>query len=198
MDAMTFQNKITEYVRNYSRLDLKRDYLGISKIADCPRRAVLEYRNGITPTEESYRNSYMGYEQETGVIVMLTGMAMLRRQNIEVVAPFDSRLRGHLDGDISDGELIEIKSVSLNKFQKIRENKRALTKHYIQVQLYMRYGGYKEAFVIYRCRETYEHEIICVEYSHNSASKYEAKAKRMLAAIDSGEVPVCECGYCKE
>lgn len=198
MDTITFQNKLTEYITQHSGLELKRDYLGISKIADCPRRAALEYRNGITPTEESHRNSFMGYEQEARVLQIVGAVGMLRRVNVEVVAPFDNRLRGHLDGDVSDTDLIEIKSVSLSKFQKIRESKRALTRHYIQVQLYMQYGGYKRAWIIYRCRETYEHEVICVEHSHNSAMKYEGKARRILAAIDSDEIPACECGYCKD
>ena len=194
MKIDTLETKIAEQIIKASGLDLHRDYLGISKISDCPRVAVREYRNGITATEQAYRMSFAGYEQERSVIGLLDGI--ITQINLEVVAPFDGRFKGHVDA-VSENSLIEIKSVSVNKFQKVIESGRALRSHFLQVQLYMRYGGWVQTFIIYRCRETYEHKIIRVPYIQAEADKLEAKAKRILACIDSGEMPPCECGRCR-
>lgn len=198
MDAVVLERKVNEYLAQNSGLDQKRAYLGISKIADCPRKVIDEFLNGVTVTEESHRMCFAGYEQERMVMQMLVAMNVARPYLHEVVAPFDSRLRGHVDGVTVDGDLLEIKSVSLRKFEQVTQTHQALRKHFVQVQLYMRYGGWNRAWVVYRSRETYQHAIVRVPYMPGTAEKYELKAKRLLAFIDSKVMPECECGHCKE
>lgn len=192
--------RITTHIARVSGLDQHREYLGISKISQCPRAAVLEFRNGITETGEAHRMCYAGYEQERAVMQLLynAGVAINSfPMSKEVVAPFDSRLRGHIDGETVDGDLLEIKSVSRFKFDKIRKDHHAKFEHFVQVQLYMRYGGWKKSFIVYRCRETYEHVVVEVPYNEGQAEKFEQKARKMLAYIDEGSLPPCECGRCK-
>ena len=60
--------RITTHIARVSGLDQHREYLGISKISQCPRAAVLEFKNGITETGEAHRMCYAGYEQERAVM----------------------------------------------------------------------------------------------------------------------------------
>ena len=184
-----------------SGLDQHRDYLGISKIADCPRRAFREYHNGPSLTPESHVMCYAGYEQERLVMEILERSGIARPPesiNREVTSPFDNRLRGHIDGVAVDGSLLEIKSVNSRKFEKLFETGRALFPHYVQVQLYMRYGYFARALVVYRNRETYGHIVMSVRYVPERAEEFETKAKLLLQAIDENKLPACECRHCHD
>lgn len=195
MNTQQIENIINQYIHEHSNFDEKRDYLGISQVAGCPRRAYNNYMNGMEVNEQTFRMSFAGYDQEHSIRAMLG--SWVGAENMEVIAPFDNRLRGHIDGRLDDGSLLEIKSVTVKKFEKVRETRRALNEHFNQCQLYMRYGNFPGAFIIYRCRETYEHLIIHVNYSKPTADKLEEKAKQILQAIDAKQPPACECGYCK-
>lgn len=197
MNSISISNALTQQIAIRSGLDRHRDYLGISKVGDCPRQAVREFFNGVTVTTDAHRMCFAGYEQETSIIELLAQQNIAWAFGQEVVAPFDSRLRGHIDALTGDGDLIEIKSVSTDKFNIVNQLREPLRKHYIQVQLYMRYGRWQRTHVIYRCRETYEHIVLCVAYSDSKAAKYEQKAKLMLDAIDRHELPACECRRCR-
>jgi hypothetical protein len=186
---------IDEYIKKNSNFDPHRNYLGISKIAGCPRRAYDEYMTGSPVNESTYRYCFAGYEQERSVLQSLA--SLLNPAPFEIVAPFDIRLRGHVDAVTKSNELVEVKSVSVRKFETIRIGQRAMRDHYIQCQLYMRYGGFGSAFIIYRCRETYEHLVIPIKYNEHIAEQNEEAAKRILAAIDSQTPPSCTCGRCK-
>lgn len=194
-----YGTKIDEYITMHSGFEEHRDYLSMSHLSECPRKIVREMREGFTVEEHTHRMAYAGYEHERNVIFMLHEMGLIDRVNVEVVAPFDSRLRGHLDG-IWGNVVIEIKSLSHKNFEKMiqKDKNRALWKHFVQVQMYMRYSGLKEAVVIYRDRETYEHHVIGVPFIERQAFMFEEKAKRILGHLDADELPKCECGMCKE
>lgn len=194
MDTKDIANKINQYMQANSNFDERRNYLGISHVAGCPRRAYFNYINGMEINGNTYRMSFAGYENEKSVRDMLGGE--LESIGLEVVAPFDNRLRGHIDGAMRN-TMIEIKSVTVKRFEKVREAGKALPEHFEQCQLYMRYGNFQLTFIIYRCRETYEHLVLYVPYVPSVAEKMEHKAKRILLAIDDKKAPACECGYCK-
>ena len=182
-----------------SGLDQHRPYLGISKIGNCPRETYNEYVNGQgAPTEAAHRFCFAGYEHERSVLSLLQRSGVGCTNNgYEVVAPFDARLRGHIDGLTTGGELLEIKSLSRDKFDRVQADQRVINKHFAQVQLYMRYGGWRMAYVIYRDRDTYRHMVLPVPYQPGTAAHLESKAKAILAAIDAGTPPPCECGRCE-
>jgi len=200
MNSRTIQEKIEDYIQANSGLDQHREYLGISKIAGCPRGAVLEYRNGIEESPEAHRMCLAGYEHEASVLRMLEEQGIAdpylyqSLPDLEVVAPFDDRLRGHVDGQTFDKELLEIKSLSSHRFTKLMERGKPFYNHFVQVQLYMRYGPWKVGFVVYRNRDTYQHEVFYVKYKPGLAEKFEAKAQMILDHIDAGSLPSCECG----
>jgi len=190
--------RIQEYIAQHSGFEPRRDYLSMSHLSECPRKIVEEYFNGYQIDEHTHRMAFAGYEHEMSLVAMLRVLGMLETEQVEVVAPFDPRLRGHMDG-VWEDSVIEIKSVSRTQYEKIsKKQDKVLWKHFIQVQMYMHYSGLHRALVFYRNRETYEHMIISVGYHPDMALKFEEKARMILEAIDENRLPECECGKCKE
>ena len=200
MDITTFQNSIDEHLIANSGLDLKRDYLGISQIGKCPRQVVRDFLHGKSDvTLLAHQMCYVGYLFERDVMSRLREIGIVAPGTAyEVVAEFDKRLRGHVDGETVDGELVEIKSVSRAKYEKVKQTHMALHEHFAQVQLYMKYGPWKKCWIVYVCRDTLEHHVVKVTYLHTQGVKFELKAQRMLSFIDQGILPECECRWCKE
>lgn len=200
MDTTTFQNTINEHLKTHSGLDAKRDYLGISAIGKCPRQVVREYLHGKQEiTIRDHQLCYAGYLFEADLRNRLGDMGF-RVTNVgaEVVAPFDDRLRGHIDGVIFGIDLLEVKSLKRVKFEKVRQTHMALPEHFAQVQLYMKYGSWNRCWIVYMDRESLEHHVVKVKYLHTQGIKFELKAQRILAHIDAGTLPECECKWCKD
>jgi len=191
----TIENQINLYMELHSGFEPRRDYLSISHISGCPRRTILEYRNGFEVNEHTHPMCFAGYEMERSVLQAMGEMVVLT--TIEVIAPFDNRLKGHLDAATTEGEVVEIKSVNRRKWEKMLREGRPLFEHFVQVQLYMRYLMVERGFVIYRNRETYEHKVLQVDYDDRRARNFEEKARRLLQYIDDDIIPDCECGRCK-
>lgn len=197
MQLMFIEKKLSDYIATNSNFDPHRNYLGMSKIGDCPRRVVRELLNEKHPTDEIHRMSFAGYDQEKSILAMLVNAGIALPMKRELVAPFDERFRGHIDGITVERDLLEIKSLSSLKFQRVEQTRRLHPRHFMQVQMYMRYGHFKQALVVCRNRETYEHMLFCIEYDRAKAENYEQKAKLILKAWDERVLPNCECGHCK-
>lgn len=188
------ENLIKESLALRSGFEKKRDYLSISHVSGCPRRAMREYLEGFEINEHTHEMCFAGYENERSVLDILH--TVLIHNPVEVVAPFDSRLKGHLDAMTVEGDVVEVKSVNARKWEKIIKERRPLLEHFAQVQLYMRYAKRERTFIVYRNRETYEHKVLQVPYREERARHFEDKARKILAAIDSGVLPECTCGRC--
>lgn len=197
MNIHLLQQQINEYIAANSRFEPRRAYLGMSKIGDCPRRVTRELLHRLIPTDEIHRMSYTGYDQEASILKMLVEARVALPYKRELVSQFDERLRGHIDAVTVENDLLEIKSLSSLKFQRVDQTRRIHPRHYVQVQLYMRYGGYRQALVVCRNRDTYEHLLFHIAYDPAQAENYEQKAKRILAAWDEKLILPCECGHCK-
>lgn len=191
------EGKIARHVRLHSGLET-RHYLGISQVIKCQRLAYQHYFEQPDQTDYMHRMCYVGYLFEADTLQRLREMRIAVLDRREVVATFDDRLRGHIDGLTSWGDLLEIKSVTTSKFDLICQQGRALHEHVDQVTLYMLYGGWRYAWIVYVCRETFEHKVIRVPFNEQRARRLEEKARRILAAIDAGHEPDCECGKCIE
>jgi hypothetical protein len=188
---------ISDYIKSNSNLDTHRPYVGMSSIADCPLALYNNFQNGIIPTHEGYQRSYQGYmyEREVKKILLATGLYQSDTDK-ELVAPFDSRFRGHIDGEDTFGNLIEIKSMSAVKFNKIKETGKLPYKIYAQVQAYLKYGNYTSATVYMVNTELFEFNVMSVGHNENAQKSLEQKAKGVLNAIDTSTSPSCTCGRC--
>jgi hypothetical protein len=197
MLASDIQKRIMGFIYARSGFEPRRQYVGMSHIADCPRRLAEDMRKGQAADDERHRMAFLGYsiEQIERDILMSTGI--MRAAGREIVAEFDERVRGHVDGETVDGDLIEIKSVSVLRFEKVLAEGRALRAHFEQVQAYMHFGGYRHAEIVYVCRDDFRHKVIHAAYNMGVGERLEAKARALLAALDANVKPKCECGRCQ-
>lgn len=207
-----------------SGLEQKRDYLGMSQIARCPRllyRMLTEGRAEEELDAQQHWYCWIGYLWEKAVVGLLWDEAVenllnpdipaqvsVMSQNVEVVAIFDQRYRGHVDFemDVDHGvmALVEIKSVYWGKWNRIRAQGRPELEHVAQVQAYMQHGYWNRAFIVYVARDV-PHKawagppfwVYEVEYVRTIGKALDAKARRILAAFDRGVAPACKCGKCR-
>lgn len=192
------EHDLQAFLRTRSGLQQKRDYVGISVVIKCPAAAYDELTRGVEMTDQAHRMAYAGYLFEADTLERMKLMGIARRVSRPVISPFDDRLCGHVDGETSWGDLLEIKSVSRDKFEKILTSNRALYPHFAQVQLYMRYGKWKVAWIVYVCRDTFEHKVFDIPYRPEKADELELRAKSILKALDQHKRPACNCGHCRQ
>ncbi len=185
-----------------------RNYLGMSSIGKCPRWLYHEMKNGrAAPSYRALRLFHEGYLHEHDLLerLKLAGYAV-EMCGFELIAPFDERFRGHIDGvlvemstdiDFPGGTLLEIKSVDDQRFAVVQELG-ALAEHRAQCLCYMRYGGFTSTLIIYKQRSTGELWMVAFQHDEHESGLLEAKAKMILAAVDGkGPLPKCTCGRCR-
>lgn len=196
MTTKELEAQLAKHLRLHSGLE-SRSYLGMSQVAKCARQAYDSFVDGPDLTDFQHRMCYAGYVYEQDVLQRMREMRVARLDRRELVASFDDRFRGHIDGVTAWNDLLEIKSVTASKFELVDKGNRALHEHNDQVQLYMRYGGWNYTWLVYVNRESFEHRVIRVRYDEQRAVDMENKAKKILQAIDARQRPKCECGYCE-
>lgn len=190
---------IKDYIRRHSGLDAHRHYLGMSSIADCPVQLYLRYKQGMVVDDAGHRNAYRGYLFEREVKKILVGIGFMKpHSERELIAPFDARYKGHTDGESVEGNLSEIKSVSKEKFEIIKDSKKLFTKHYFQTQIYMKHGNYEASDVTIVVPETFEFMMLRVRPNYKVQNDLEEKAKSVLMHIDANRLPLCACGRCNK
>jgi hypothetical protein len=198
MDTRTFESNLKHWLRINSGLEEHRDYLGISHAGKCPRAIYDLLTSGVQISAFAHQMCYVGYLFERDALARMIEMRFAKEARVEVVCPKDGRIRGHVDGLTFWDDLLEIKSVTVKKFERILQTGNALWEHIDQVQLYMKYGGWRSAWIIYICRETFEHRVVRVQYDQGRAERLEAKLLDVLTAWERKEAPACTCGYCRK
>lgn len=199
--------ELDKHLRRHSGLE-QRTYLGMSSIGYCPRKIYFDLTRGRSFDDRDARMCYVGYLFERDLRERLITVGVLNHYGPlndpknpvgkELIAPFDNRFRGHTDGELDGETLLEIKSVSLRRFEEVDYNGVCINEHYAQVQCYMRYGHYAHTVLIYVCRDSFQHMLFDIPYRFADGEVYEGKAKRILAALDRREAPRCTCQRCKE
>jgi hypothetical protein len=197
LELSVLSEKVQSYIQANSNYDTQRNYLGMSGIGKCPRQLYDNFIQPSKPTDEMYRNCYLGYLWEDEAKDILEGAGIYKTDSErELVAPFDKRFKGHTDGETPEGNLLEIKSVTAYSMERLKREARVKREHFYQVQTYMRYGDYAQALVAYVSRDPMEFHFISVPRVAATGEQMERKAKVVLQAIDLKERPACECGRC--
>jgi len=189
--------QLLECDRVLDEWDDSRTYLGMSRIGECPRRLYEDFVDGRErPGIAGLRYCHEGYLHEADIVGRLekAGIPVANRGR-ELVAPFDPRFRGHIDGEIG-GDLLEIKSVTPEKLNEVRLNG-PLPAHRDQAQIYMRYGRYGQAWIVYKARADGSVWVCSIRRDDRRGAELEDKARAILAAVDAGQPPACECGRCE-
>lgn len=182
----------------HSGFEAHRNYLGMSQIADCPRQLFLRYRQGIKIDDGGHRNAYRGYliEGEMKKILCRIGV-MKENSERKLVARWDARYQGHTDGETVEGRLLEIKSLAKYKYDQVKESRKLSTKHYFQIQTYMKHGNYRGCDTVLICPETFEIMELPVQPNYKVQNDLDSKAKDLLMHIDADRLPACQCGRCE-
>lgn len=197
MQLRTITEKLEKYITDNSKLDQQRPYIGMSSIADCNRKIVLAYYNGITIDKKAHLNSYRGYSMERIAKEILTGAGIMKPgSERELYAVYNELLRGHTDGEAVTGELIEIKSKSKEKFDAILASGKLSYRDFCQVQTYMHFGGYNSAIVFILCPETFDTHTMRIYKHPATIATLVQKADVILHHIDNKTVPLCTCRKC--
>jgi gamma-glutamylcyclotransferase (GGCT)/AIG2-like uncharacterized protein YtfP len=195
MQTNEIEAKIMGYIRGNSGFETHRDYLGMSHLGECPRKLYDQYMDGQMASDRAHLGAFAGYSMEKIEKEVLAGAGILKSGYIEgELVGFDPLLRGHIDGVTVDGDLLEIKSVNTHKFDALERG--ALREHVEQVQAYMHFGAYKQAVIVYVCRETFQHKVVRVYYDGDMARRLVANARVVLSAIHNEKPPACLCGRC--
>jgi len=202
MDAKGLKENLCRALVEQSGLEKRRPYLGMSGIGRCQRELYWQFVDGKADMgDQAHWNCWLGYLFERGMVGLFgAGMAPAFG---EIVAGFDDRFRGHVDGETVYGDLVEIKSATWMGFRLIK--KRGPKEwHRAQVQMYLRHGGYERGFLVYVARDIPAGAwggipIWVFEERPDGewADALDGKARRVLAAVDEGRAPACECGRCK-
>ena len=177
----------------------RRTYLGMSHISDCPRAQYRAVTQGTkAPGLSSKRYCHEGLLHEADIVARLNDAGLtVYDQQLEIIAPFDPRFVGHIDGRLEDGSLIEVKSVSdTERLEQIKRDG-ARYAHRWQVQAYMAYGVFDLAYLIYKARINGALWVLPIVPEPSIQRRIEEKAKRILAAVDNkAAIPNCTCGRC--
>lgn len=178
-----------------------RDYLGMSSIGYCSRKIYNDLVNG--KSDDEHRLDWYGFAGRMweAALIRLLGHTPPAEQ-IEVVSKFNTRFRGHVDFVLPDGTLIECKSVDWGNFTKLYGGPKR--EHIDQVQMYLRHGGWQRALIIYAARDIVWREwngipirVFEILPDERRQNDLDAKAADLLARLDAGDPPPCECGWCR-
>lgn len=210
MDSRQLKQTYIDNLKAKSGLEQHRPYLGMSGISQCPRLLYTQFLNGRGyQSLQDHWNCREGYKEQADALEML---GAVNPKEVEVVAEWDARYKGHTDWETPDGDLVEIKSVYWDKFQWVVEHRRAKREHYEQIQAYMTHGGWKHCHLVYKARdvptEQWKREtisicggipvwVISVGLNREVSDRLDTKARVVLGAIDRGEAPYCACGRCR-
>ena len=197
MKSIEAETKIMQYIRSHSGFETHRPYLGMSHLGQCPRRLYDEFMFGQPADDRAHLGAFAGYSMEKIEMELLIGAGIAKEAPWELECNEDPLLRGHIDAETVDGDLLEIKSVNTRKFETVTGNKRPQKEHFEQVQAYMHFGHYRNTLIVYVCRETFQHAVFEVPYVPSVANRLIANAKKVLQAIHEQKRPECECGRCK-
>lgn len=170
----------------------RRTYLGMSQIGHCQRKLYYIMVQGREWTTQAHLYCHLGYLFEESILARLRAIEPLLGPSREF-SDFGGRFAGHSDGEW-DGDLLEIKSTTSNLL--IDMNGRIPRNHFWQVQVYMFYGHYKQAQVIYVARDTGQLRVEAIRFHERTAELARLKAASILEAVDLRQPPECECGRC--
>lgn len=205
MDLQTIRYKLDAITLERGAAS-RRDYISMSQIGECPR---VLYDQLVAPDKArptgKERLFALDKELKAGVRERLHSAGLLSIFSTrEILAEFDGapepRLRGHLDGEFTDGVLLHVKPCLFDVLQGIRESDahRIPRRHYEQIQMYMRHADYERGRIVYVARENGDIWLSEIRADERAQDRLDEKALGILDAFDHQERPACACGRCDQ
>jgi hypothetical protein len=194
MLTRNLQTTLVNYSVAQSGFSTRRNYIGLSGIADCEQVIYDRYRFGQQAGVDERLCTRLSYELEAALIERLKDLGLYWPG--EEILLHGGLVQGHTDGQIDGREVLEIKT--LPKAIWLPENGRVPRRVYWQVQAYMHYLQHAWAHVLYLARDTGELRAIGVRYNLALGKDIEAKVERLVSAVQEVKRPECSCGRCEE
>ena len=183
-----------------------RDYLGMSQIGRCPRGTASELIGGRPPlSPRASRYCHEGLLHEADVLHRLDviGLGSQGQDRQFEVSLLGGRFLGHVDDILTTKEVVEVKSVSPFHYERIVAREmiftRAAARDQVQAYLHALAQTTRKAgacYIIWKNRSTGDLWVEYQEYVPVAGDCLTRKAESILAAVDGGPLPECECGKC--
>lgn len=177
---------LTEYTRKTCGHET-RHYLGMSQLHRPEHELVWEMKNGSKhQTDDSIKRLALGYVVEADMRKRLEGIGVaIRNSQTEIVATYDPRVKGHIDGQTFEKRgIYEIKSTVQAKLDTIALSNKLPNDHFLQVQAYLHHGDFQSCLMVYVARDSGQFWVKEVFRIRTVGQMLEEKAKRILAAVD--------------
>ena len=150
---------LSRFMRDLERVKPRdKTYLGMSSIGqDSDKIYLTMLKPAEVPSDSLCWYHWAGYMFEVAIMDALAAYGIPldpAASQREIVADFDNRFRGHIDGATKDGKtVIEVKTLTWRKYQTVREKNAAYSEHIEQVLCYMRHGGFERGLIVYAPRD---------------------------------------------
>ena len=178
---------LTEYTRVTGGHE-RRTYLGLSQISKSENELLEELIDGThKPDDDGVMLMALGYVVEADIRRRLEGIKVaLPNTQYEIVASYDPRVKGHIDGLTNiPGQIYEIKSTKQEKLDFIKNSGKLPTKDFLQVQGYLHHGKYKSCLVVYVARDSGKIWAKELWYMSSIGRMLEEKIKKVLHMYDA-------------
>jgi len=205
MDLLEIKTKLNRTTQALGAPET-RLYLSMSRIAECPRvlyDQLVASSHGKPISGAHERLFALDREIKSAVRFRLQSANLLAyAQTREIFAHWNGddepRVCGHLDGVFNDGYLLHVKPCRADILETIKhsEHYKIPRRHFAQVQMYLRHGGYENVRLIYIARESGEFWLSEIRSDAHTQDRLDRKAQEVLRAFDRRQPAACECGRC--
>jgi len=223
---MSLETRLIDWTVNHGRLNSRERYIGLSKIGDCPRRVYGMYWNhGVRSDPVELMKFYIGYASEDDVVLRLQGLGEYR-PGVEISmfegmvrghtdGSFEGRLveikSVALDEHLPiEGAGFDTPGLDTSRKVSIRQESSGYStggttrpaggrlphKVWWQVQAYLRYLSFQEAYVIYLARATGMLRVYPVREDRMMGQRIHNRVLALVRAVEGRQEPGCECGRC--
>lgn len=202
MKGIELESELVNWSVKHSGFEMRREYIGLSGIGDCPAAIYDRYTQSRTITVDEHLKTRLSFELEYALVSRLREMGLY--QAAEPIRLYGGLVQGHLDGLVKRGnetDLLEIKTVPLAEHIPTRAAQLP-RRVFWQVQAYLHYSRRMHkldcswALVMYLARDCGLVSVKPVRYSRETGMQIDAKVKSLVEAARQLVRPACECGRC--
>ncbi|HOT98899.1 MAG TPA: hypothetical protein PKZ83_17385 [bacterium] len=194
MDAKEIRARLLTHTQFLVKIFDNTKFLDMSRLGECPRKLTWEMLHGVNPGDDLKMRLFKIHQAEEDLQQRLTRVLSPEYTGTRPIQAMKGRVVGFTSGEFR-GMLIKIKSVPDDD---ALPNGRAPNNHYWMAQALMHFGHFANCILIYESRATGRIRTYDQFYNPAIGEDCERKARLVLASVDKGKLPKCNCGKCDE
>lgn len=175
-----------------SCFDARREYIGLSQLADCPRSIVRKFIDGHSAGVREMLRCYKGYQMERDLVRRLQVAFPGRIKLGGTISGYGGQVQGHPDFSL-DGFPGDCKSVNLDEHLPVNRLPRKVE---FQMNGYMYFSKTARSYVVYESRQTGLIRVYDVVPSAEIVRTILNKIDLIRTHLSFRRWPNCECGKC--